>query len=103
MQRVPLIAAVALLSFAGAASASSFIGTTDAVAGSLVNTIEGTSDATTGSNKVILDARDDAASFVGSNGQIRGAYLESALSHIREQQPELTASDMQLAEAILAR
>lgn len=103
MQRVPLIAAVALFSFAGAASASSFIGTTDAVAGSLVNTIEGTSDATTGNNKVILDARDDAASFVGSNGQIRGAYLESALSHIREQQPELTASDMQLAEAILAR
>lgn len=103
MQRLSLIAAVAVLSFAGAASASSFIGTTDAIGGSLVNTVEGTSDATSGNNKVILDARDDAASFVGSNGQIRGAYLESALSHIREQQPGLDASDMQLAEAILAR
>lgn len=103
MQRFALIAAFALLGSAGAASASSFIGTTDAIAGSLVNTVEGTSDATTGNNKIILDARDDAASFVGSNGEIRGAYLESALNHLREQQPDLNASDMQLAEAILAR
>lgn len=103
MHNLRLIAAITLFSLGGAASASSFIGTTDAIGGSLVNTVEGTSDATSGNNKVILDARDDAASFVGSNGQIRGAYLESALSHIREQQPGLDASDMQLAEAILAR
>ncbi len=103
MQRLPLIAAIALLGFASAASASSFIGTTDAIGGSLVNTVEATSDATSGNNKIILDARDDAASFVGSQGAIRGAYLEAALTHIREQQPALQASDMQLAEAILAR
>lgn len=103
MQRFSLFAAVALLSFAGATSASSFIGTTDAIGGSLVNTVEGTSDAISGNDKIILDARDDAASFVGSNGSIRGAYLEAALTHIREQQPELHATDMQLAEAILAR
>lgn len=103
MQRLPLLAAIALFSFAGAASASSFIGTTDAIGGSLVNSVEATSDATSGNNKIILDAQDDAASFVGSRGAIRGAYLEAALTHIREQQPELQASDMQLAEAILTR
>lgn len=103
MLRFSLFAAVALSGFTGAATASSFIGTTDAIGGSLVNTVEATSDATSGNNKILLDARDDAASFVGSNGSIRGAYLEAALTHIREQQPELQASDMQLAEAILAR
>lgn len=103
MQRLPLLAAIALFGFAGGTSASSFIGTTDAIGGSLVNSVEATSDATSGNNKIILDAQDDAASFVGSRGAIRGAYLEAALTHIREQQPELQASDMQLAEAILTR
>ena len=103
MQRLPLLATIALFSLTGAASASSFIGTTDAIGGSLVNTVEATSDATSGSNKILLDAQNDAASFVGSQGAIRGAYLEAALTHIREQQPHLQASDMQLAEAILAR
>lgn len=104
MQRLPLLVAAALFSFAGTASASSFIGTTDAVAGSLVNTIEATSDATSsmGNDKVVLDARDDAASFVASAGEVRGVYLEAALKHIRQQQPAIQASDMQLAEAILA-
>ena len=103
MQRRPLLATLALFSLTGAASASSFISTTDAIGGSLVNTVEATSDATSGSNKILLDAQNDAASFVGSQGAIRGAYLEAALTHIREQQPHLQASDMQLAEAILAR
>lgn len=104
MQRLPLLVAAALFSFAGTASASSFIGTTDAVAGSLVNTIEATSDATSsmGNDKVVLDARDDAASFVASGGDIRGAHLEAALLHIREELPTLQATDLQLAEAILA-
>ncbi|MFA5679239.1 MAG: DUF2388 domain-containing protein [Pseudomonas sp.] len=104
MQRLALVVAAALFSFAGTASASSFIGTTDAVAGSLVNIIEATSDATSsiGDDKVVLDARDDAASFVASAGEVRGAYLEAALRHIRQQQPTIQASDMQLAEAILA-
>lgn len=103
MQRISLAIGATLLCFAGMVSGSSFIGTTDSIGGSLVNTVDGTSDATSGNNKIILDAQDDAASFVGSNGQIRGAYLEAALTHLREQQPGLAASDMQLAEAILAR
>ena len=105
MKPLSLLAAVGLLSFAGAVSASSFIGTTDAIGSSLVNTIEGTSDATSsvGNNKVVLDARADAASFVASNGEMRGAHQEAALLYIRDQLPTLEANDMQLAEAILAR
>ncbi|WP_185268825.1 DUF2388 domain-containing protein [Halopseudomonas xiamenensis] len=102
MQRLPLIIAAGLLTLAGAAHGSSFIGTTDAIAGSLVNTIDATSDATSGNNKVVLEAREDAASFVGSDGQLRSARLEAALLHIRQSNPELEATDMQLAEAILA-
>src|SRR5690606_39842261 len=75
-----------------------------AIGGSLVNSIEGTSDATSsiGNDKVVLDARDDAASFVASGGETRGVQLEAALQHIREQLPELPATDMQLAEGHLA-
>ncbi|EZQ20194.1 DUF2388 domain-containing protein [Pseudomonas sp. G11-1] len=103
MQRLSLvIATTGLLALAGAAHGSSFIGTTDAIAGSLVNTIDATSDATTGNNKVVLEAREDAASFVGSDGQLRSARLEAALLHIRQSHPDLEATDLQLAEAILA-
>jgi uncharacterized protein (TIGR02448 family) len=54
-------------------------------------------------NKVVLQARDDAASYVASDGKIRGAQLEAALRYLREQNAEAQrASDMQLAKAILA-
>ena len=53
--------------------------------------------------KVVLAARDDAASFVASAGEVRGAQLEAAFATLREQLPEArAASDQQLAEAILA-
>lgn len=62
------------------------------------------SDSSSGDDKVILQARSDAASFVASNGQIRGARLQAALRLLREQRAEArTASDMALAQAILAR
>ena len=54
-------------------------------------------------NKLIVDARDEAASFVASAGQLHGARLEAALRWMREQQPGLTASDLELAEAILVQ
>jgi uncharacterized protein (TIGR02448 family) len=54
-------------------------------------------------NKLILDSRDEAARFVASQGEIRGARLESALRWLREQQPRLAASDLELAEAILVQ
>ncbi|MER2296702.1 DUF2388 domain-containing protein [Pseudomonas promysalinigenes] len=69
-----------------------------------------TSGATTASSyitsrdhKLVLAAQDDAGSFVASNGEIRGPFLEQALQQVRAQNPALQASDMELANAILAR
>lgn len=53
-------------------------------------------------HKLIVAAREDASSFVASDGQIRGPYLEAALRQVRADTPGLTASDEELASAILA-
>jgi uncharacterized protein (TIGR02448 family) len=84
---------------------------TPAIAGSFAATSAGassegssaSSDSSTGNDKVVLQARDDAASFVASDGRIRGAQLEAALRHLRERNAGARrASDMRLAQAILA-
>lgn len=54
-------------------------------------------------NKLVLAARDDAAAFIATDGQWRGARLESALDYLRRTQPELHASDLELAQAILVQ
>jgi uncharacterized protein (TIGR02448 family) len=54
-------------------------------------------------HKLLLAARDDAAAFIASDGQLRGAQLESALSYLRQHQPKLHASDLELAQAILVQ
>lgn len=104
MNKYLLSVATAACLFAGTASAGSITGTIDAIGASLVNTVEGTSDITSnlGDDKLVLDAKDDAARFVASNGEARGAQLEAALQHIRTQAPALQASDLELAGAILA-
>ena len=51
--------------------------------------------------KLLFAAHDDAASFVATQGDIRGVKLESALDHIRHQAPQLNATDAELAQAIL--
>ncbi len=104
MNKYLLSVAAAACLVAGPVSAGSFTGTIDAIGASLVNTVEGTSDITSnlGDDKLVIDAKDDAARFVASNGQARGAQLEAALKHIRSQAPDLHASDLQLASAILA-
>jgi uncharacterized protein (TIGR02448 family) len=51
----------------------------------------------------LLAARDDAAAFIASDGQMRGAQLESALAYLRQTQPKLHASDLELAQAILVQ
>jgi len=53
-------------------------------------------------DKLVAAAREDASSFVASDGAIRGPYLEAMLVKLRSEQPQLQASDMQLASAILA-
>ncbi len=105
MLRFSLYVAAGVLSIASSVYASSLIGTTDSIGASLVKTVNASSDATSsiGDDKVVIDARDDAASFVVSEGSVRGAHLEAALSHIRRELPNLEATDMQLADAILAR
>lgn len=68
------------------------------------------SGATTGSTyltfkdqKLIIAAQDDAGSFVASDGGIRGPYLEAAMQKVRADNPGLQATDMELANAILAK
>lgn len=104
MSRLHLIGAAALLILSANASASSFVVTTDAVVRGVNASTNATSDLTSSlrDDKIVREARDDAASFVASRGEIRGAKLEGALRHIREVQPSLRASDTQLAQAILA-
>ncbi|MGZ0786377.1 DUF2388 domain-containing protein [Pseudomonas saponiphila] len=104
MFRLRLLGATALLTLAANANATSLIVTTDAIVGALKATTDATSDATSSlrDNKIVRAARDDAASFVATDGAIRGVKLESAFDHIRQQAPQLQATDAQLAQAILA-
>ncbi|VVO32203.1 hypothetical protein PS718_05074 [Pseudomonas fluorescens] len=103
MTRLRMLSAAALLAVAANASATSFIVTTDSIVGALKASSDATSDVTSSfrDDKIVLAARDDAASFVASQGDIRGVKLESALEHIRHQAPQLQATDAQLAQAIL--
>ena len=102
MPNLNQLAVIALLAFSVNASATSFVVTTDAIVGAIGATSDSTSSSTK-DDKIVKAARDDAASFVASQGDIRGAHLQAALTHIRAQQPQLQASDMQIAEAILAQ
>lgn len=80
--------------------ASSFAGTS---AGASSAGSSASSDSSSGNDKVVMQAREDAAAFVASDGHIRGAQLEAALMHLREQDADARgASDMALAKAILA-
>lgn len=54
-------------------------------------------------NKLILDARDDAAAFVATWGLDRGARLEAALHALRQATNLGEASDLELAQAILVQ
>lgn len=86
---------------AGPVHASSFAGTS-AGAGSASS--GASSGSTSGNDKVVLQAREDAAGFVATDGRVRGARLEAALRALRAGSEEArAASDMELARAILAR
>ena len=52
-------------------------------------------------NKIIVGAQEDAYVFVATDGEIRGAQLEQALQLIHTEDPNSTASDMDLAIAII--
>ena len=91
---------LAVLALPLSALASSF-------AGSSAGSASGASSAGSSSSdddKIVLDAREDAAAFVASDGAIRGARLEAALLHVRERDAtQRQASDLALARTLLAR
>lgn len=102
----PMLAAVALtVLLIGSAQAQTLVATSNIIVRALDRTVDFTSDTTTSIRdmKIVTAARDDAASFVASQGAIRGAQLEAALVTLRNRVPEAqSASDLDLAEAILA-
>ena len=104
MFRSRLFGAALVMALASTANATSFVVTTDAVVGAVAASTDATSDVSSSfrDDKIVRAARDDAASFVASSGEIRGVKLESAFAHIRQQAPSLQASDAQLAQAIQA-
>ncbi|WP_166364569.1 DUF2388 domain-containing protein [Pseudomonas akapageensis] len=104
MFRPRLLGAALMLALASTANASSFVVTTDSIVRGIKASSDATSDVTSSfrDDKIVREARDDAASFVATQGDIRGVKLESAFDHIRQQAPELKATDAQLAQAILA-
>ena len=101
--RLPFLAV--LLTASALAHASSASTTSDAISGAVKGTSNGGS-ASSGSfsdDRIVLAARDDAASFVASQGAIRGVQLEAALILLRTELPAArNASDLALAQAILA-
>ncbi|WP_085690450.1 MULTISPECIES: DUF2388 domain-containing protein [unclassified Pseudomonas] len=104
--RSPLIAAaLGLLLLADMTQAHTLVATSNIIVRASQRTIDFTSDTTTSirDSKIIREAHDDAASFVASDGDIRGANLEAAFNTLRTRVPEARdASDQVLAEAILA-
>ena len=63
-----------------------------------------TTNATSGNDRkmVINQAKDDAAAYVASGGEIQGPYLTRALEMLRRENPNLSASDTEIANAIVA-
>ncbi|MEO4015088.1 MULTISPECIES: DUF2388 domain-containing protein [Pseudomonas] len=104
--RNPLIAAaLGLLLSTGVAQSHTLVATSNIIINATQRTLDFTSDTTTSirDSKIVREAHDDAASFVASDGEIRGAHLEAAFNTLRTRVPEARdASDQVLAEAILA-
>lgn len=102
---LPTLLAATLCLGATSVQAQTLVATSNIVIRALERSFDFTSDTTTSVRdmKVVRAARDDAASFVASKGDIRGAELEAAFATLRERLPEArSASDQELAAAILA-
>lgn len=96
-----LLLACTLIVLSSSAFAGSFGGTTGGASAAGSSASSGSSS---GNDKVVVQAREDAASFVATDGRIRGVQLEAALRHLRaSSESARAASDLQLAQAILAQ
>ncbi|MGF6110587.1 DUF2388 domain-containing protein [Pseudomonas sp. ADAK2] len=82
------------------AQATSFVISTDVTVSLSMSSTKGTSGSFS-DDKIVLAAKDDAAAFVASEGNIRGVRIEAAFARIREMIPETSYTDQQLASAIL--
>lgn len=105
MHKLLIAATLGLVALADVAQAHTLQQTSNIIVRAFGRSIDFTSDTTTSIRdaKVVLQAKDDAASYVASQGEIRGAQLESAIATLRAKLPEARdASDQALAEAILA-
>lgn len=104
--RTPLIVAtLGFLLMADIAQAQTVVATSNIIVRAFGRSIDFTSDTTTSirDSKVVIEAKDDAASYVASSGNIHGAQLDAAFDTLRSRVPEARgASDQTLAEAILA-
>ena len=95
--KVRFASVVLLAALSAPVLAGSFAGTS---AGATSGGASASSGSTSGNDKIVLQAREDAAGFVASDGRIRGARLEAALRHLRETRPlACEASDLELAQA----
>lgn len=92
--------AILLLSSTLTMPVMAFETTTDLVVRTLYASQQVTSSFS--NDKIVRAAKGDAASFVASDGAVRGAFIESALQQIRAQYPTLKLTDLELAKAILA-
>ncbi|MEZ1316822.1 DUF2388 domain-containing protein [Pseudomonas fluorescens] len=105
MRNPLIIATLGLLLLADVTQAHTLVGTSNMLLNATRRSLDFTSDTTTSirDSKIVREAHDDAASFVASEGEIRGAHLEAAINVLRTRVPEARdASDQALAEAILA-
>ncbi|WP_095190973.1 DUF2388 domain-containing protein [Pseudomonas sp. Irchel 3E19] len=82
------------------AHATSFVISTDITMSLILSSSKGTSGSFK-DDKVVLAAKDDAAAFVASGGEIRGVRMEAAFLRIRQVLEDRDYGDLQLAEAIL--
>lgn len=99
---VALLSAAALLSTH--AQARTLEATSNILIRALDRSVNFTSDTTTSIRdmKVVLEARDEAASFVATGGAVRSAQLDAAFMELRLLPEAKGLSDQALAEAILA-
>jgi uncharacterized protein (TIGR02448 family) len=89
-----------LFALPAVALAGSFAGTS---AGASSAGSSGSSGSSSGDDKVLQVARDDAAAFVASDGQLRSARLEAALRELRSRDTAARqADDLSLARRLLA-
>jgi len=105
MRNLLIAATLGFLALADVAQAQTLVQTSNIIVRAFGRSIDFTSDTTTSVRdaKVVLQAKEDAASYVASKGDIRGAQLESAFATLRAHLPQAQgASDQALAEAILA-